>query len=189
MKNRSLFLWASLVVLPLLQACGAQESTSESEAMPVQAGSTVSGRVLTCHDGDTCNIMLTGQNRRFTVRLAGIDAPEVSGGESGGQPLGKDSRGLLNGLVKGKDVKVRTVELDPYGRMVGEIYVGTKLVNMLIVEKGMAEAYRWADNRVNKKAYRDAEKRAKLARAGVWSLSQYESPGEFRRRTKASSSN
>lgn len=184
MQKRTLFLWASLAVLPLA-ACGGQESTEQSsDSSAIQAGSTVNGQVVTCHDGDTCSVKLSGQNRRLTVRLAGIDAPEVSGGEENGQPLGKDARNTLNGLVKGKSVKVKTVELDMYGRMVGEIYLGTKLVNMELVEKGMAEAYRWADNSINKKAYRDAEKRAKNAHRGVWSLDDYESPGDFRRRTK-----
>ena len=62
--------------------------------------------------------------------------------------------------------------------------MGGKLVDILMVEAGYAEAYKWATGPINKQAYKSAEQTAKAAKRGIWSLSDYESPGDFRARTK-----
>ena len=138
-----------------------------------------------CHDGDTCTITLTS-GAAMTIRLAGIDAPEVMGGVDGkGQPLGTDARDLLSSLVRGKNVQVREIEKDPYGRTVGEFYVNGELQNIKLVQAGLAEAYKWATNVVDKKAYAAAENAARSAKKGIWALGDYTSPSDFRKADKA----
>jgi micrococcal nuclease len=170
-----------LTVLTATLAAVGCGGAASSEVDAGSGGETFTGRVSSCHDGDTCVVDRDGE--RVTLRFAGIDAPEVSGGpDNRGQPMGRDARDLLNDLVRGKTVKVRAIEPDPYGRTVAEVFVDTKLVNMVMVEKGMAEAYRWATNEIDKVAYRRAEERARDAERGVWSLDDYESPSDFRHR-------
>ncbi len=144
----------------------------------------IDGVIRSCHDGDTCYARLsTGES--LTMRFAGIDAPEVSGGDDGrGQPMGTDARDVLNGLVKGKAVKIRQVERDMYNRMVSEVYVDGRLINLYMVESGYAEAYKWAPNKIDRDAYFAAEQRAKKDDKGVWTLDNYETPYEFRQKTK-----
>jgi endonuclease YncB( thermonuclease family) len=139
------------------------------------------GKIRNCHDGDTCNAELD-DGSRINLRLAGIDAPEVSGGAGNkGQPLGREARDFTNSQVKGKRVRIHKIELDPYSRTVAEIFVGNKLINIQLVELGYAEAYKWATWKINKKAYRVAEGDAKQRHKGVWGRDDYESPGEFRK--------
>ncbi len=163
--------------------CGTKEDsqdTSDSEAWKSVKAEEVQGTVKYCHDGDTCQVRLA-DGANLTVRLGGIDAPEVSGGSSNkGQPFGRDARDFLSSLVKGKKVTVRKIELDPYGRTVGELFVNGKLVNIQLTEKGLAEAYKWATWKVNKKAYAKAEAAAKSQQLGIWSQESYVSPGKFR---------
>lgn len=56
------------------------------------ASADISGRVVRVLDGDTVEILETG-NRLTRVRLAGIDAPEKS------QPFGQRSRQALSSMV------------------------------------------------------------------------------------------
>ncbi len=138
-----------------------------------------------CHDGDTC-VLTKSDGTTITIRLAGIDAPEVMGGEDGkGQPLGIDARDLLISLVRGKHVQLREIEKDPYGRTVGEFYLGNQLQNIKLVQAGLAEAYKYATNAVDKRAYAAAEAAARNAKKGVWAQDSYESPSDFRKANKA----
>lgn len=165
-----------------LTACGTKEDVSESEAWGKSSQiTTVKGRISWCHDGDTCTATIDGTGQRLQLRLAGLDAPEVSGGSDGkGQPLGQKSRDFTFSKVKGKPVEIKLIEKDPYGRTVAEIFVGGQNVNMMNVEAGLAEAYKWATWKINKAAYRAAEGEAKKKKAGVWGLPDYQSPGDFR---------
>lgn len=166
----------------LLGACGLDKS-SQTDASPSNEGSVVTGKVKYCHDGDTCQVVeIAGRDEPLTVRLAGIDAPEVSGGEDGhGQPFGKEAREFLEDMVKGKAVKVKEVEPDPYGRTVAEIFVGSKLVNIQIVENGYAEYYKYADPRIDRTKYKEAMERAQDAKLNIWTQGDdYQSPGDFR---------
>ncbi|WP_412097281.1 thermonuclease family protein [Citrobacter braakii] len=61
------------------------------------ASADVSGRVVRVLDGDTVEILETG-NRVTRVRLAGIDAPEKS------QPFGQRSRQALSSMVAQRTV-------------------------------------------------------------------------------------
>lgn len=162
---------------------GSDQLTPPAEKA-VPDDSQVEGRVSYCHDGDTCTVYLNGDSRSTTVRLAGIDAPEVSGGvDHTGQPYGQEARDFLNGRIKGKRVMIHKIATDMYGRTLGEIYYGKRLVDIALVKGGYAEAYKWADG-VNRAAYRSAEATAKAASIGIWALDDYQSPGAFRRESK-----
>lgn len=144
-------------------------------------------------DGDTLKFTVTEGSSRgssFTVRLAGIDAPETShrAGQVG-QPMGPESTANLKRLVMGKTISLRELTRDRYGRLVGLISVDGKSVNLLQVSGGFAEVYREylkdlpADQRA---AMLEAEQAAKARRLGIWALPNYERPSEFRRRTARS---
>lgn len=162
----------------LLTACGSGNQHESAECAIINE--TVRGTISYCHDGDTCVLDQTN-GKKTTLRLAGIDAPEVS---SGGQPFGKEAQEYLSGMIKGKQVSVREIETDPYDRTVAEIFLKDDLVNIKLVQQGLAEAYRYATNKVDKKAYAEAETKAKKENKGIWSLKSYESPSDFRQRTK-----
>jgi endonuclease YncB( thermonuclease family) len=193
LRQAAPFALVTLAFGATLTACGraasdpaelASRRSGPPSAKPTE-GPRLAGTIVSCHDGDTCHLRLDGQ-KVMILRLAGIDAPEVMGGpDNKGQPFGQAARDFLVGQVKGKAVSVRAIELDPYGRTVAEIYDATGLVNLRLVQQGLAEAYRYATSRVDKAAYRAAEDTAKAAKLGVWSEgSSYVSPGDFRRSNK-----
>jgi len=122
----------------------------------------------------------------FTVRLAGVDAPEISHRKGrAGQPFGPESTANLRRLIEGKAISVQQIDKDRYGRLVGLIYVGSINVNVLQVSGGFAEAYREYLKGLPQPVrdqIGEAERTAKARRLGIWSLAVYERPSDFRKR-------
>lgn len=133
----------------------------------------VEGKVVAIADGDTLTVLLPDRTQK-RVRLAGIDAPET------GQPLGKESKQALAGMVFGATVRVRVVDTDRYGRWVGDVYADGTHVNTELVRQGYAWVYRQYARNAELFA---AEDEARSARRGIWRLpeSQRIPPWEWRR--------
>jgi endonuclease YncB( thermonuclease family) len=83
--------------------------------------------VVDVHDGDTFTL---GSGNR--ARLLGADAPELT--RCGAEEATKK----LSGLVLGKTVRITEEKRDTYGRRMGLVYVGTTLVNEVMLKEGLA---------------------------------------------------
>jgi len=107
-------------------------------------------KVIDVHDGDTCHLTVDlgcDVYIRMTVRLAGINAPELS------TAAGKVSRDYLKGvLAVGRDVWIATLKdkKEKYGRYLAYIYLDRdsmehsvlgSSVNEVIVAQGLAVPY------------------------------------------------
>jgi endonuclease YncB( thermonuclease family) len=114
----------------------------------------------------------------------GIDAPESSRKKrEPGQPYSQEAKKYLAGLILNKTVDIKGYGLDRYNRILGVIYIDGKNVNLDMVEAGLAEVYRGlAPKRFNLSRYWQAEKEAREAKKGMWSLGdKYISPKDWRR--------
>ncbi len=89
-----------------------------------------------CYDGDTCTTS-TGEK----IRLACIDTPELKG-KNADIILAKKARNFLNDLVANKEVSIRRVTFDRYGRTVAELYKDEINIQELIVESGFGKIYK-----------------------------------------------
>lgn len=84
-------------------------------------------RVESVVDGDT--FRLPGGKR---VRLHGIDAPEMP------RCMAIEAKKALEQEILGKDVYIRDKFTDYFGRDIGNVFVGDRYVNEIIVAKGFA---------------------------------------------------
>lgn len=111
-------------------------------------------------DGDT--LVLDNGER---VRLLGIDTPEK------GQPLFSESTQYLEKLVEGKLVVLEPGQenRDKYGRLLRWIKIGGNLVNLDLVEKGLARTFMLYEDDLYYRELLDAESRARNAGLGIWS--------------------
>ena len=98
--------------------------------LPALAAPTV--LIERCHDGDTCRTS-SGE----TIRLACIDAPELTGPPEA-RPLAQASRDYLRELVVGKEVMIRRIGQDRYGRAIAEIYLWPLNIGEEMVASGHA---------------------------------------------------
>jgi micrococcal nuclease len=132
-------------------------------------------RVVRVSDGDTFT-GLDAENRQVKVRLHGIDAPEAK------QPFGNVSKQALSDLIAGKTVSVEEVDRDRYGRVVGRVTIGGKLVNAEQVRAGLAWRYVQFDRR---NEFGGLEADARRQRRGLWADAAPVAPGSGGRRRRS----
>lgn len=144
---------------------------------PALAGAvSFEGVVVGIADGDTLTVLDGRLQRR--VRLSGIDAPEK------GQPFSNRSKERLSDLTFRQKVQVDSTKIDRYGRHVGRVTARGVDVALQQLQDGLAWhylAYAHEQPTPERLAYAAAERRARLARLGLWSHPQQLPPWEFRR--------
>ena len=137
--------------------------------------------VVRVDDGDTITVFENGQ--KVTIRLVGIDAPEISGIKHvPGQPFSLSAKEYLTSLVLNKVIRVKFYGEDGSGKSLGEIFAEGLNINIEMLKAGLAEVYRGTPPRnLEINTYREAEKEAKKAVKGIWVLrDQYFSPRDWR---------
>lgn len=136
-------------------------------------------------DGDT--IKVRGASGEMTIRLVGIDAPELSHKKrEPGQPFSQQATKHLAGLVLNKTVDIKEYGHDRYGRILGVVFLSGKDINLEMIKAGLAEVYRGEPARgLDMAPYWKAEEKAKEGRMGMWVQGEkYVSPREWRRSHK-----
>ncbi len=139
-------------------------------------------KVVRVYDGDT--IKAVGYDIEIKVRLVGIDAPETSKGKrKPGQPFGRKAEKHLAALVLNKIVDIKGYGSDRYGRILAEIYIDDKNINLEMVKTGYAEVYSGRPPRgLYMKEYQKAEVWARNSGQGIWSQgAKYTSPALWRK--------
>ncbi|MBD2303722.1 thermonuclease family protein [Nostoc sp. FACHB-190] len=134
--------------------------------------------VVSVGDGDTLRVR-NQQGQPVTIRLACVDAPELKQ-----NPWGQQSKARLQQLLPvNQSVQVRSIERDRYKRLVAEIFVNNRSVNLTMVQEGQAVVYRQYLQGCNstKNQFLQAEADAKGKRLGFWNQSQPTMPWDFRR--------
>ena len=92
--------------------------------------------IKSCYDGDTCTA-IDGEK----IRLACINTPELKGKNSDPKK-GLEARDFLNKLVENKEILIKRITKDRYGRTVAEIYKDGTNIQELIVKKGYGKIYK-----------------------------------------------
>jgi len=133
-------------------------------------------------DGDTLVVQKGATS--LTIRLVGIDAPEVSHKKyEPGQPYSQQSTKHLAKIALNRSADVKSYGADRYGRILGEVLVDGNNVNLEMVKTGLAEVYRGTPAPGQDVGpYWRAEEEARKAGRGMWQLGdKYVSPREYRR--------
>ena len=122
-----------------------------------QQADTISGVEII--DGDTFRL-----KNGDTVRLVGIDAPELS------QPGGVLSREYLAHLLMGNPITLErgTEDRDKYHRLLRFVYIGNLCINEEMIKQGYAEARYLPENPIHD-YYVQLEIQAEITKAGLWS--------------------
>jgi endonuclease YncB( thermonuclease family) len=104
------------------------------------------GKVIKVYDGDTITIAAYIDSDpsviyRFSVRLNGIDSPEIKGKTETEKKLAKQSRDALNNLIYGKIVKLENISMEKYGRLLAIVMCDSINVNNWMLENKYAVPY------------------------------------------------
>lgn len=145
---------------------------------------SVSGKVMQVKDGDTVVIQPEDGGQFFTCRLYGIDTPEITHGRKPGQPYGEEASKELKKLILGQHVQVETTGAKTYKREVCIIKKDGADINLEMVRKGYAWAYKQYLKRPYASDYIDAERSARDKRLGLWKDNNPMPPWDFRKRQR-----
>lgn len=134
-------------------------------ASPVLAATSArvnwTGVVTYVVDGDTVHVRPPGGDKPETIRIDGIDAPEIC------QPGGTVARDELKRRVMGKRVVVQGKVRDDYGRLVARIFFDEQDQGKWLVSQGLAWSYRYRNNKgpyVVQQGHAEAQKLGVFAR-------------------------
>jgi endonuclease YncB( thermonuclease family) len=105
-----------------------------------------SGQVIKVYDGDTITIAarLPMQNSpiyRFSVRLNGIDTPEIKGKDEDEREAAKQVKEALSAMILNKQVTLKNVDTEKYGRILADVYIGDIHVNEWLIAEKFALPY------------------------------------------------
>lgn len=120
---------------------------------PIQWKDTISfvppiekGLVIKVYDGDTITIASklpysTSPLYRFSVRLNGIDCPEMKSKNQHEKECSLIAREELSKQILDKIVTLRNIQTEKYGRILADVYIDDLCVNTYMLEKRLAVAY------------------------------------------------
>jgi len=111
------------------------------------------GRVIKVYDGDTITIatklpLKTEDSPiyRFSVRLNGIDTPEIKGKGITEQEktAAHEAQQFVSNLVLDKYVTLQNIQNEKYGRILADVYIGDIHLNNLLLKERFAVPYNGA---------------------------------------------
>jgi endonuclease YncB( thermonuclease family) len=132
-------------------------------------------RVVGVADGDTLTV-LTAEKKQVKIRLHGIDAPES------GRDYGSRAKQVASELAFGKQVTIRPVDTDRYGRTVADVILPDgRSMNREMVGQGLAWWYRYYAREDN--VLERLESEARSSGRGLWAQSNPVPPWDWRNGT------
>ena len=142
----------------------------------------ITGTVTKVADGDTFTLKTNTKN--LQIRLARIDAPEISHFGKPAQPFGKEASDALREMINGEVVNVEVQNIDQYGRTVGDVRMGKDHINAIMVTDGLAWVYREYAKDAEGAGLLELESVAREKHKGLWIDANPIYPADFRKSTK-----
>ena len=98
------------------------------------------------YDGDTITVaaklpFIDSPIYRFSVRLNGIDSPEIKGTTKKERELAIQSRDALYNMIFGKIIELKNNGMEKYGRLLADVYYNDMHVNKWMVDNNYAVKY------------------------------------------------
>lgn len=114
-----------------------------------------SGYVIKVYDGDTITIAsklpyASSLLYKFSVRLNGIDCPEIKGKTEEEKTYAKMAKELLSNKILGQTVYLKNVKTEKYGRILADVYTKNNLhLNQFMIDNKLAVEYSGGTKEVN----------------------------------------
>lgn len=104
------------------------------------------GQVIKVYDGDSITIagyypMYNSPLFRFSVRLNGIDTPEIKGKTDEEILVAKEARDALSNLILHKIVTLKNIGSEKYGRILADVYLDDLYINEWLIKQQYAVKY------------------------------------------------
>ena len=99
-----------------------------------------------CYDGDTCYVLapsLPESLQKMSIRILGIDTPEIRGACTEEKELALEGREVANNLFRNAEkIEFRGYKWDKYGgRILTDVYIDDQNYAELLMMAGLARPY------------------------------------------------
>jgi endonuclease YncB( thermonuclease family) len=106
----------------------------------------VGGKVIKVYDGDTITIASklpydASPLYRFSVRLNGIDCPEIKGSTENEKKFAQFAKLEVTKLVMGKFVELQNLKTEKYGRILADVFINGVHLNAHMIDCNLAVPY------------------------------------------------
>ena len=106
----------------------------------------IGGQVIKVYDGDSITIAsyLPIKNSplyRFSVRLNGIDTPEIKGKNDDEKEAAKNARDALSLKILNKYIILKNIDTEKYGRILADVYIDETHINEWLINERYAIFY------------------------------------------------
>ncbi|NOU76335.1 hypothetical protein GC098_34120 [Paenibacillus sp. LMG 31458] len=149
-------------------------TTTQPAAAPVaEASKYLMAKVTKVVDGDTVDVLIG--DKKETVRFVLVDTPETKHPSRPVEPYGPEASKFTTDMLEGKEVKLEkdVSERDKYGRLLMYVWLDDKMVNELLLEKGLARVAIYQPDVKYVDKFREIQKKAQQAGTGIWSIENY----------------
>ena len=103
------------------------------------------GKVIKVYDGDTITVgtYIEGDDNlyRFSVRLKGIDCPEMRTQDTNEKQCAILARNFVKNKIINKIVELRDIELEKYGRLLANVFCEDMCINEELCKNHLAVKY------------------------------------------------
>ena len=104
------------------------------------------GKVIKVYDGDTITIASKLPSPysplyRFSVRINGIDCPEIKGKNDAEKECAKIARNKLCDIILDKVVILKNVGVEKYGRILADVYYEDHSISEWLLQNNLAVPY------------------------------------------------
>ena len=159
---------------PSIQQDMAPTSTPEQTSLRIvknnEATTSAIARVVKVVDGDTIHVQIDGKNE--TVRLIGIDTPEVVDPRKLVQCFGREASEKTKQLLSDREVVLVDDQSqgnrDKYNRLLRYVFVDDVNVNETLLLEGYAHEYTYRLPYVYQSKFTQAERIARETKKGLW---------------------
>lgn len=150
------------------------ESVNSEAQKAIAPSYFLEAKVTGVTDGDTFTVKLKdGSSEK--VRLLLIDTPETKHPTKPIQPFGPEASAYTTKILTGQSIKLEfdISERDQYGRILAYAYLGDKMVNEMLLEKGYARVAVYQPDVKYVDQFRAIQKVAQAGKLGIWSIEDY----------------
>lgn len=150
------------------------ETETEEVSDEKQQVNRLNGKVTNVVDGDTIDVQFEN-GKKERVRLVLVDTPETKHPTKPVQPFGPEASNFTKQLLTGKDVELEldVQERDKYGRILAYVYIDGKMINKLLLKKGLARVAVYPPNTRYVDEFYAIQKQAQKQKLGIWSIEDY----------------
>ncbi|EGL84000.1 nuclease (SNase domain-containing protein) [Caldalkalibacillus thermarum TA2.A1] len=149
------------------------KDTHEEAGKGDMPASTLPAHVVRVVDGDTFVANINGKEEKVLLIL--VDTPETVHPSKPAEPFGPEASEFAKQMLEGKEIHLEldVSERDRYGRVLAYVWIGDRMFNEILLEKGLARVVVFPPDVKYVDRFREIEKEAQQKGIGIWSIEDY----------------